>query len=144
MLLCYRILCVTSKKNSSFFLLGFCCLNFPHTKKCAMSIVPPSILTESSRLLVSFFQLLLRIIIKTMNICRECNKNFSNKYILATHLRNIHGPTRERNFCCNFESSGVKCTKRFMTKHHLAKVCCDIYALSLILHHPMTIAKYLK
>ncbi|KAL7026960.1 hypothetical protein ACKWTF_005248 [Chironomus riparius] len=56
-----------------------------------------------------------------MNICRECNKNFSNKYILATHLRNIHGPQRERNFCCNFEASGVKCTKRFMTKHHLAK-----------------------
>ena len=57
-----------------------------------------------------------------MNICNECNKNFSNKYILATHLRNIHGPVRERLFLCNFEASaGIKCNKRFMTKHHLAK-----------------------
>ena len=74
---------------------------------------------------------------KIMNICRECNKNFSNKYILATHLRNIHGPQRERNFCCNFEASGVKCTKRFMTKHHLAKVKFSIifmfYALCCII-----------
>lgn len=57
-----------------------------------------------------------------MNICHECNKNFSNKYILATHQRNIHGEPRERHFFCNFETSGVKCSKKFMTKHHLTKV----------------------
>ena len=46
--------------------------------------------------------------------CEICHKTFKNKYILKTHMQNIHSETRERYECPH-------CNKEFASKYYLKK-----------------------
>lgn len=46
--------------------------------------------------------------------CPHCHKIFKNKYILKTHIENMHNENRQRHQCPH-------CTKTFASKYYLAK-----------------------
>ena len=46
--------------------------------------------------------------------CPNCHKTFRNKYILKTHIENMHNENRQRHSCPH-------CTKTFASKYYLAK-----------------------
>ena len=46
--------------------------------------------------------------------CEICHKMFKNKYILKTHMKNMHDDTRERFTCPH-------CDKSFANKYYLKK-----------------------
>ena len=50
--------------------------------------------------------------------CPHCQKIFKNKYILKTHIENMHNDNRQRHQCPH-------CTKSFASKYYLAKHIAD-------------------
>ena len=46
--------------------------------------------------------------------CPHCHKIFKNKYILKTHIENMHNDNRQRHQCPH-------CNKSFASKYYLAK-----------------------
>ena len=46
--------------------------------------------------------------------CEICHKTFKNKYILKTHMENMHNDSRERYSCPH-------CDKTFASKYYLKK-----------------------
>ena len=53
--------------------------------------------------------------------CDICHKTYRNKYILKTHMNNIHNENRERFKC-------PKCDKLLSSKYYLEKHILNIHA----------------
>ena len=55
--------------------------------------------------------------------CPHCHKIFKNKYILKTHIENMHNDNRQRLACPH-------CSKTFYSKYYLAKHINDKHSTS--------------
>lgn len=56
--------------------------------------------------------------------CEHCHHMFKNKYILKTHIKNIHGENRQRFEC-------EHCHKTFASKYYLAKHINDKHTINI-------------
>ena len=55
--------------------------------------------------------------------CDICHKIFKNKYILKTHIENMHNDNRQRHQCPH-------CDKSFASKYYLAKHVHDKHTVT--------------